>query len=151
MARQALLAHVSIPTIHIHRFKGELPPAQAAQQYEKELRGFFGTLPRFDLVLLGLGVDAHTASLFPGTAAIHEERQWVIAQRVEKLQTDRLTLTPPVLNHAAHIMFLVAGSDKAAAVRSVWHEPYNPDRFPAQVIKPVDGQVIWLIDQAAAP
>ena len=151
LANRALLSHVKISASHVHRWQGELPPAQSAQNYDTELRGFFGALPRFDLILLGLGADAHTASLFPGTAAIHEQQRWVIAHYVEKLQADRLTLTPPVLNQAAQVMFLVTGSDKTAALRSVWHEPYNPDRFPAQIVRPMTGSVIWLVDRAAAP
>ncbi|HZY41891.1 MAG TPA: 6-phosphogluconolactonase, partial [Anaerolineae bacterium] len=107
--------------------------------------------PRFDLILLGLGPDAHTASLFPGTSAIHEQQRWVIGHFVEKLHVPRLTLTPPVINHAKNVIFLVAGADKAAAIRSVVTQlPRDPDRFPAQIVQPIDGALTWLIDQAAA-
>lgn len=149
MAFDVLLSKVPVPVDNVHRLRGEVDPAQAAADYEAELRR---DLPagRFDLVLLGLGPDAHTASLFPGTIAVHEQQRWVIGHFVQKLGVNRLTLTPPILNRAAHILFLVAGADKAAAVRSVWREPYDPDRFPAQVIKPIDGEVTWLIDRAAA-
>jgi 6-phosphogluconolactonase len=107
-------------------------------------------LPRFDLILLGLGPDAHTASLFPGTVVIHEQQRWVVGYFVEKLATHRLTLTPPILNHASEVMFLVVGIDKAAAVQSVLQGPRNPDRFPAQIVTTVDGRLTWLLDQAAA-
>ncbi len=149
MARRTLLSRVEIPVQNIHRLKGELDPPEAARQYEVELRAFFGTQPRFDLILLGLGNDAHTASLFPQTPALHEQQRWVVAQHVDKLQADRLTLTPPLLNQAANIIFLIAGSEKAAALQSVWHAPYNPDQFPAQIVMPTTGRVIWLVDQAA--
>jgi 6-phosphogluconolactonase len=149
LVRQALLAHIDIPAQNVHRLRGELDPAQAAQQYADELRAVFGTLPRFDLVLLGMGADAHTASLFPGTPALHEQRRWVMAQYVDKLQASRLTLTPPVINAAAHVTFLIAGSDKAAALRSVWHGAHDPDRFPAQIVRPATGHLSWLVDRAA--
>jgi 6-phosphogluconolactonase len=150
LAQIALLSHINIPAQNVHRLKGELDSELAAQQYEDELRTMFGAWPRFDLILLGLGADAHTASLFPGTPALHEQQRWVVASYVDKLQTTRLTLTPPIINQAAQVIFLIAGSDKAAALRSIWHGSYDPDRFPAQIVKPVTGCVIWLIDQAAA-
>jgi 6-phosphogluconolactonase len=150
MAQRALLSHIDIPAQNVHRLQGELDPAQAAQQYEDELGIIFGTLPCFDVILLGMGTDAHTASLFPGTPAVREERRWVAAQYVEKLQAYRLTLTPPLINQAASVIFLIAGSDKAAALRSVWHDPYDPDRIPAQIVQRATGHVIWLVDQAAA-
>ncbi len=153
MACDALLNHVPIPPANVHRLAGELDPALAARQYEAELRSVFGTVdwPRFDLIWLGLGTDAHTASLFPGTGAIHEQRRWVIGHFVEKLQAQRLTLTPPVINQAEQVIFLVTGADKAAALQSVWsHTPIDPDRLPAQIIRPVAGTLTWLIDRAAA-
>jgi 6-phosphogluconolactonase len=149
LAQRGLLSHVDIPAQNVHRLQGELDPAQAAQHYETELRDFFGTQPRFDLILLGMGADAHTASLFPGTPALHEQQHWVVAHYVDKLQAERLTLTPPIINAAANVIFLIAGSAKAAALRSVWHGPHDPDRFPAQSIVPTAGRIIWLVDQAA--
>ncbi len=149
MAQRALLSHIDIPAQNVHRLKGELDPAQAAQQYEAELRTVFGAQPRFDLILLGMGADAHTASLFPGTPALHEQQRWVAAHYVDKLQANRVTLTPPIINQAAAVIFLIAGNDKAAALRSVWHGPHDPDRFPAQIVAPTAGRVIWLVDQAA--
>jgi 6-phosphogluconolactonase len=150
MAQRDLLSHIDIPAQNVHRLQGELDPVQAAQRYEAELRAVFGSSPRFDLILLGLGTDAHTASLFPGTPALHEQQRWVVAHYVDKLQANRLTLTPPIINAAANVIFLIAGSDKAAALRSVWHGPHDPDRFPAQIVMPTTGRVIWLVDQAAA-
>lgn len=149
LAYDTLLSKVPIPPENVHRLRGEIDPAQAAAEYEAELRGLLPEA-QFDLVLLGLGADAHTASLFPGTGAVHETDRWVIGHFVEKLNAYRLTLTPPILNRAAHVLFLVVGADKAAAVRSVWRDPFDPDRFPAQVIMPLHGEVTWLLDRAAS-
>jgi 6-phosphogluconolactonase len=149
MAQRAWLAHINIPAQNVHRLRGELDPAQAAQHYEDELRDIFGTLPRFDLVWLGMGADAHTASLFPGTPALHEQQRWVVAQYVDQLQAARLTLTPLINNQAANVTFLVTGSDKAAALQAVWRGPQDPDQFPAQIVKPTAGQLSWLVDRAA--
>ncbi len=150
MARHALLSHIDIPIQNVHRLKGELDPAEAAQQYETELRALFGAQPRFDLILLGMGAEAHTASLFPGTPALHEQQRWVVAQYVDKLQANRLTLTPVIINQATTVIFLIAGNDKAAALQTVWHGAHDPDRYPAQIVMPTTGRVIWLVDQAAA-
>ena len=149
MAQRTLLSHIDIPAQNVHRLHGEIDPVQAAQHYEAELRAVFGTRPRFDLILLGMGTDAHTASLFPGTPALHERQRWVVAQYVDQLRANRLTLTPPIINDAANVIFLIAGSDKAAALRSVWHGPHDPDRFPAQSVMPTTGHVTWLVDQVA--
>lgn len=152
MAHDALLSKVAIPTENIHRLRGEIDSQQAALEYEAELRRVFGSIawPRFDLILLGLGTDAHTASLFPQSSAIHEASRWVVGHFVEKLQAQRLTLTPPVINHADQVIFLVAGTDKAAAVRSVFEGLQNFDQFPAQIVVPVTGRVTWLLDSLAA-
>lgn len=152
LAFETLLSKVPIPDRNIHRLRGEIDPAQAALAYEAELRNIFGPIdwPRFDLILLGLGTDAHTASLFPGTSAIHESERRVVGHFVEQLNAYRLTLTPPVIHHADHVIFLVAGADKAAAIRSVLEGPPNPDRFPAQIVEPMTGRVTWLIDHSAA-
>jgi 6-phosphogluconolactonase len=150
MVQRALLLHIDIPAQNVHRMQGEIDPMQAAQRYETELRAFFGQRPRFDLILLGMGPDAHTASLFPGTTALHEHQRLVVAHYVEKLHTTRITLTLPVINAAGDVIFLIAGADKAAALRSIWHGPPNRDQFPAQGVAPTTGRVIWLVDQAAA-
>ena len=152
MAQESLLSRLLLPAENVHRLRAELTPPEAAQEYARELRIFFAesALPRFDLVLLGLGEDGHTASLFPGTPALHETERWVVACYVEKLAAWRITLTPPALNAAAQIIFLVSGQDKAARLREVWTSPYHPDLLPAQIIRPSDGEVLWLVDAAAA-
>jgi len=151
MARETLLDHIPLPPSNLHRMRGELDPQEAAALYEQDLRGFFGNaLPRFDMVWLGLGEDGHTASLFPGTAALHETTRWAAANWVEKLHSWRLTLTPLVINHAALAIFLVSGAGKAATVRQVLSGPHQPDVLPAQLVQPTAGQLIWLMDQAAA-
>jgi 6-phosphogluconolactonase len=154
MAEETLLSRIAIPAQHIHRIPAELPPDEAASKYEQTLRDTFAVsadaLPRFDLIFLGMGPDGHTASLFPGTPGIHETKRLVIAQYVEKLQTWRITLTPPVLNNAAHVVFLVCGADKAKTLKAVLQGPFEPERFPSQLIRPTQGTLLWLVDQAAA-
>lgn len=159
MAREALLDHVPLPAENVHRMRGELEPAQAAADYEQALRVFFAspatdqeakTTARFDLILLGMGDDGHTASLFPGTAAITEQTRWVIAHLVEKLDTWRITLTPAVINAAANVTFIVSGSIKAERLRQVLTGPYQPEVLPAQIVDPGRGRLRWLVDEAAA-
>lgn len=155
MAHETMLSKVPVPLENVHRIKAENPDARrAAEDYERELREFFrleaGQLPRFDMVLLGMGADGHTASLFPGTEVIHEEKRLVVALWVEKLNTYRITLTPPVLNNAARVIFLISGEEKAETLRTVLQGSYQPERFPAQIIHPTIGKLLWLIDQAAA-
>lgn len=151
MARENLLDRVPIQVGNILRFKGELPPPEAAQQYEDDLRVFFGgELPRLDLILLGMGDDGHTASLFPHTEALQETQRWVIENYVEAKQTWRLTLTAPVINNAENVLFLVAGADKAERLKEVLEGAYTPDDLPSQLIKPTHGNLIWGVDQAAA-
>lgn len=155
MAQQTMLSKLPIPAAQIHRMEGERSDAQeAADAYESLLQAHFKMqpphIPRFDLVLLGLGPDGHTASLFPGTSAVHEHARWIAAPWVEKFHTHRITMTPVLLNHASHIGFLVSGQDKAAALRAVLEGPFRPDEFPAQVIQPVHGTLTWFLDHAAA-
>ncbi|MBI2456006.1 MAG: 6-phosphogluconolactonase [candidate division NC10 bacterium] len=157
-AHEAMLSRVPIPAENVHRIKAEDPDARsAAADYDQQLRTFFfprrmtvEALPRFDLVLLGLGPDGHTASLFPGTDAIHEQTRFVAAPWVEKLHACRITLAPPVLNNAACILVLVSGEEKAEALRTVLEGAYQPDQFPAQLIRPTLGSLLWLVDRAAA-
>jgi 6-phosphogluconolactonase len=155
MAYEALLSKVPIPAENVHRVRAELPDAgEAAREYADDLRGFFNLQPdewpRFDLVLLGMGPDAHTASLFPGTDALHETKRLVAAPWVDKFNTYRITLTPPVLNNAAVTVFLVSGAGKAATLRDVLDGQRQPDLLPAQLIAPTNGTLLWLVDEAAA-
>jgi 6-phosphogluconolactonase len=149
MASEVLLDHV--PVANVHRIRGELPPEEAARAYEEELRTFFGTedVPRFDLILLGLGADGHTASLFPETSAIEVHDHWVVANPVLKLDTTRITLTVPVINAARAVIFLVEGEDKAEAVREVLEGDADPRAYPAKLIQPPGGPE-WMVDRFAA-
>jgi len=154
MAYEELLSKVPLPSENIHRIHGEDPdPQRAARAYEEELRRTFNLrereLPRFDLVLLGLGPDGHTASLFPGKFE-EEPNRLVSARWVSKLNQFRITLTLPVLNAAALALFLVAGEDKAQALCRVLQPTSEADALPAQRIRPTDGTVRWLVDRAAA-
>ncbi|HXB55620.1 MAG TPA: 6-phosphogluconolactonase [Vicinamibacteria bacterium] len=155
MARETLLSRVPVPPANVHRIPGEEEDAgAAAAAYERTLKGFFRLTgeerPRFDLVYLGLGPDGHTASLFPGTKALHEERRLVVANWVGKLYTHRITLTAPVLNAAALVVFLVAGADKAVPLKAVLEGPREPDQLPAQLVRPEGGRLVWLVDRSAA-
>jgi 6-phosphogluconolactonase len=154
MAREALLDHVPIPAGNVHRVRGELDPAQAAAEYQQALQKFFATAsgdtPSFDLVLLGMGGDGHTASLFPGTAAVEEQSRWVVAHFVDKLEAWRITLTPAIINTAANVTFIVSGQDKAERLLQVLEGPYQPHVLPAQVIRPGRDRLQWLVDAPAA-
>jgi 6-phosphogluconolactonase len=152
MAYESLIAHVEIPASNVHPIKGDGDPTTSAHLYEAELREFFrdSTAPAFDLVLLGLGDDGHTASLFPATSALTVGDKWAAANWVEKLQTHRITLTPTAINSAAGVTFLVTGGTKAPAVKSVLTGPWQPERLPAQLIKPEAGTLTWLLDSQAA-
>lgn len=152
-ALRGFLDEIGVSPSHLHVWKtdGNLTPAQAADDYVQQLKDVFGdTLPRFDLIYLGMGDDGHTASLFPGTDAINEHRDWAIAHYVEKLGVDRLTLTPPVLNNARVVVFLVGGAGKAETLHHVLDGGIDVDLLPSQVIRPVSGRLIWLVDQPAA-
>ena len=159
MAREALLDHVPIPASHVHRIRGEEPPVTAADEYEVTLRTLFATPTgpprlvagaRFDLVLLGMGDNGHTASLFPGLHAVREAERWVVAEWVTEVAMWRITLTPVVLNAAAEVVFLVSGADKAAVLHRVLDGPVDPDALPAQVVAPHHGRLRWLVDTEAA-
>jgi 6-phosphogluconolactonase len=155
MANEVMLSSVPVPGKNIHRIKSENPDAgNAAEQYEEELHRFFqlkrGQLPRFDCVLLGMGTDGHTASLFPGTEALHEESRLVVANWVEQFQMHRITLTLPVLNNADFVMFLVSGKEKAAMLKEVIEGKEQHSRLPAQLIEPNHGRLLWLLDKEAA-
>ena len=147
LAYTTLLSQV--PVGSVDRMRGELDPREAAALYEEELRAFFGGLPRFDLVLLGMGEDGHTASLFPGTPALDVTDRWAVENPVEQLNTVRLTLTAPVLNAAQKIIFLVAGEGKAEALKEILKGDADPHEYPAKLVRP-EGGAEWIVDQAAA-
>jgi 6-phosphogluconolactonase len=154
-AYESMLSPLGIREANIHRIKGELEDTgEAAYQYEAEiLRGFpisDGRLPRFDLIFLEMGADGHTASLFPGTKALQEEKRLVVSNWVGKICTDRITMTAPLLNSAACVVFLVSGQDKALPVKAVLEGRREPQQLPAQLIRPESGKLIWLLDSAAA-
>jgi len=154
MAKAALLSKVPIPEENVHRMAGEKEPPVAAAEYEQTLIDFFalapGEWPRFDLMLLGVGEDGHTASLFPESEALENREKLVVAAYVEKLKAHRLTLTLPVINHAANIWFVVAGASKATVVSRILNaDPASPP-FPAALVAPVDGRLIWFITEDAA-
>lgn len=156
MAAEALLNHVPVVPERIHRMGGEEQDLDsAARRYEEELAAAFAVAPgqgppALDLILLGIGADAHTASLFPYTAALNETRRWVVANYVPSKNTCRLTFTAPLINQAGCILFLVVGEDKAAALTHVLEGAREPERSPAQLIRPVRGSVLWLVDEEAA-
>ena len=157
MAHEALIAHVPIPPENVHRLHGEDDPGEAARAYAAELRSAVparaasrADLPVLDLVLLGLGDNGHTASLFPHSAALHETERLVVATEVDAAVRRRLTMTVPVINAAREVVFLVQGAAKADVVRRVLEGPYEPDELPAQLVAPDPGRLTWLLDEAAA-
>lgn len=144
-----LLSKVPIPEANIHRIKGELSPEDGAVEYEKELKGFFGAgVPEFDLIFLGMGGDGHTASLFSASDSLKEAEKPAVPVYVEKLKSWRVTLTLPVLNNARSVVFLVTGKNKACVLKEII-ENKNLN-YPAGLIKPENGSLIWLIDEEAA-
>jgi len=156
MARAALLCRVPIPAGQIHRMAAERDDRDvAARDYQDTIARTFGVPPDgdppvLDLVLLGMGADGHTASLFPHTEALLETRRWVARNPVPNLKADRMTMTLPLLNRARTLLFLVAGDDKAEALRDVLEGPPDPERLPSQAIRPAEGLLVWLVDEAAA-
>jgi 6-phosphogluconolactonase len=155
MADESLLSKVPVPAGNVFRIAAENPDAAAAAAaYEKTLQKFFalqpGQFPVFDLILLGMGPDGHTASLFPNTAGLQEKSRLVIANWVEKFKTSRITLTLPVLNAARCVTFLVSGMDKAPALHAVVESEAPGEQYPSKLVRPTDGKLIWLVDRAAA-
>lgn len=154
MVEEALLSKIQMTVRNIHRMAGEKEPRQAAEDYGSELRDFFalgpGQWPRFDLVLLGLGEDGHTASLFPGSAALHDQEHLVAPAYVEELKAHRLTLTLPVINNAEEIIFLIAGAGKSAIVEHLLGADSKPFEYPAGQVRPSNGQITWLLTRDAA-
>jgi 6-phosphogluconolactonase len=149
MAREALLSKVPIPGDNVYRMAGERDPNTAAKEYGQMLKEKFGD-GGMDLVLLGMGDDGHTASLFPETEALNETKHRCVANFVPKLNTWRLTLTAPFINRAAQVLILVSGASKAQRLQEVLEGPPDPRRLPVQLIKPTDGRLTWLVDAPAA-
>ena len=153
MAQEVLLSKVPIPANQIHRTPADEADRDAASEaYAQEMRNVFGTngVPKFDLIQLGMGPEGHTASLFPHQASLHEQQRLVMPVSVPKPPPARLTFTPPLLNAAAHILFLVTGPDKEEAVQAVLEGDHQPDEYPAQIVQPSQGEVTWMLDTAAA-
>jgi 6-phosphogluconolactonase len=154
MVEEALLNKIHIPGQNLHRMAGEKEPSSAVADYEAELRDFFkpgsGQLPRFDLILLGLGEDGHTASLFPDTTALSEQEHLVATTYVERLKAHRLTLTLPVINNAAQVSFLIAGESKSAVVKNLLGADSKSFDYPAGRVSPSNGQLTWFITKDAA-
>jgi 6-phosphogluconolactonase len=155
MAKEALLSKVPIAPGNVFPVPAEIEDAAAAADaYEQTVRKFFGLapgeFPRFDLILLGMGPDGHTASLFPETAALQEKSRLVVANWVEKLKASRITFTLPVLNAARCVAFLVSGEDKAAVLHEVLEGSAPPEKYPSKLVKPTNGKLIWFVDRAAA-
>ena len=151
MAFEELLNHVPVVKEQVHIMRTDVDPEESAASYEKLLHSYFGNKPHsFDLVLLGLGDNAHTLSLFPGYEVVKEHTKWVYAFYLKEQEMYRITLTAPVVNLAARVAFLVSGGDKAAAVYHVIASEHDPDLYPAQVIQPFNGGIYWFCDEAAA-
>jgi len=152
LAQEVLLNKISISESQIHRMPADQPDREAASQaYTVEMQHTFGTngIPSFDLIHLGMGPEGHTASLFPHQASLHEKRRLVMPVSVPKPPPDRLTFTPPLLNAARNVLFLVTGSDKADALQAVLEGEYQPEEYPAQIVRPTNGEVLWMLDKDA--
>ena len=155
MATEAMISKSPLKPEQVTRIRGEYFDAeQAALEYEKTLREYFqlkeGEYPRFDLLLAGMGNEGHTLSLFPGTKALHADGRLVVRNWIGKLNTERVTLTAPAASNAAVVIFMVTGTDKAPALKSVLEGPFEPDQLPAQLLQPQNGRLLWLVDTAAA-
>jgi 6-phosphogluconolactonase len=150
MVREALLAPLGISGGQVHRMRGEDEPQSAAAAYRADVLEHLGEKPRLDLVMLGMGPDGHTASLFPGNDPLDDDAQLVRAVYSQSQSQWRITLTPRVLNGARTVVFSVEGAGKAATLAAVREGPYDPQRYPSQIIAPIDGDLLWLVDRAAA-
>ena len=150
MARDAMFEPLHIDATHVFRMRGDDPPQRAAAAYADLLLGELGPMPVLDLVMLGMGPDGHTASLFPGSSPRADDPAFVLAPFVPKFATYRLTLTPRTINAARAVVIATAGDAKADALAHVLEGPYDPNTYPAQIVEPVDGRLTWLVDRAAA-
>ncbi|MDQ1408779.1 MAG: 6-phosphogluconolactonase [Acidobacteriaceae bacterium] len=154
MALETMITKAPLKPEQVHRMKGEYADTErAAKEYEQDLRAHFhvkdAELPRLDLLLAGMGDEGHTLSLFPGTKALHAQGRTVVRNWIGKLYTDRITITAAVANNAEMILFMVAGKEKALALKGVLEGPYEPEQLPAQLLQPTNGQLLWLVDEAA--
>ena len=152
-AQEVLLSKIPIPALQIHRMTADQPDRDAASRaYTLEMQRAFNTdgIPGFDLIQLGMGPEGHTASLFPHQPSLREKQRLVMPVSVPKPPPDRLTFTPPLLNAASNVLFLVTGSDKADALQAVLEGEYQPDEYPAQIVRPPNGEVVWMLDSAVA-
>lgn len=151
MGFEKLLNHVPVLTGQIYRMNGEIAPEKAADEYEKMLNRHFGNQePAFDLILLGMGADGHTASIFPGSDAVHEKKRLVATGYNSEQGTHRITLTAPLINKSRHIFFAVFGEEKAETLRRVLEGEYNPEKLPAQLMKSGQGEITWFLDEKSA-
>jgi len=149
-AKETLLDDVAIPAAQVHRMRGEIDPQQAALEYALVLRNTIGERPVLDLVMLGIGADGHTASLFPGENPLADDDALVRAVYAQSVRMWRLTITPDVINASHEVLFGVSGAEKAAALKAIREGPYDPWRYPAQIVKPHSGRLLWYADAAAA-
>lgn len=152
MANEAMISRVPVPAANVYRMEAERADIEAAAaDYEAKMKRYFGGegWPRFDLLLLGMGDDGHTASLFPGTKALNERERAVVVNWVEKFNTNRMTMTAPAINNSRTILFMAAGEAKRGPLKEVLKGARNTDLYPSQLIEPVDGKVVWLVDEAA--
>jgi len=153
LAQEVLLDKIAIPKSQIHPMPADQLDREAASQaYSIEMQNTFDTngIPSFDLIHLGMGPEGHTASLFPHQVSLHEKHRLVMPVSVPKPPPDRLTFTPPLLNAARNVLFLVTGSEKADALHAVLKGEYQPDEYPAQIVRPINGEVVWMLDKAVA-
>lgn len=154
MAFDTLLDHVPVQKENIHVMRTDISPEESADEYENKLKEYFSSTDNakdsFDLVLLGMGDDGHTLSLFPGLPVVHESQRWATAFFLQQQDMFRITLTAPIVNRSAKIAFLVAGAGKAPALKEVLKGKYDPDKYPSQQIKPIHGELVWFVDKAAA-
>ncbi|HLQ30999.1 MAG TPA: 6-phosphogluconolactonase [Ktedonobacteraceae bacterium] len=153
LAQEVLLSKIPIPANQVHRMPADQPDREAAsREYTSEMQRTFGTngIPSFDLLQLGMGPEGHTASLFPHQESLHEQQRLVMPVIVPKPPPPRLTFTPPLLNAARHVLFLVTGSEKAEAIQAVLEGPDQPEEYPAQIVRPPNGEVVWMLDTGAA-
>ena len=151
MTFDTLLDHVPVVEQNIHIMRTDIKPGDAAVEYEKKLHSYFPDKSKtFDLVMLGLGDNAHTLSLFPGYGIVNEKEKWVASFYLTEQEMYRITLTAPVVNAADLVVFLVSGADKAAALQHVLEGEHEPDLYPSQIIQPYSGQLYWWVDEAAA-